>query len=149
MLEPDHAHDPAALDALLAVANAGAPLSDQEGHLEGLLRALALALDAPVAALQTIDDRSGRFALAASVGMPTGGAELTGAPLAAGLAGRTLVEGNEVALPEDGPIHLLPRALVVRGMHHALAMPVRASGRALGVAWVASARPLAHDALRR
>ena len=68
------AQDPAAVDALLAVANAGAPLSDQEGHLEGLLRALALALEVPVAALQTIDDRSGRFALAASFDMPTGGA---------------------------------------------------------------------------
>ncbi|MDX6646806.1 MAG: hypothetical protein QOK40_2533 [Miltoncostaeaceae bacterium] len=149
MLEPHDAQDQSAVEALLAVANAGAPLSDQQGHLDGLLRALARALDAPVAALQTIDERNGRFALAASVGMPTGGAELTGAPLAAGLAGRTLVDGRELTLPEDGPIHLLPRALVVRGMRHALALPVRASGRALGVAWVASPDQLNDDGLRR
>jgi two-component system, NarL family, sensor histidine kinase UhpB len=148
MLE-SQAHDPAAVDALLAVASAGAPLSDQPAHLDGLLRAMAVALDAPVAALQTIDERNGRFALAASLGLPMGGAELAGAPLAAGLAGRTLVEGRELTLPDDGPIHLLPRALVVRGMRHAVALPVRASGRAMGVAWAASPEPMPGDGLRR
>jgi len=143
------AQDPSALAALLAVANSGAPLSDQEGYLESLVRALAHALDAPVAALQTVDDRSGRFALAASVGMPTGTAELTGAALAEGIAGHALIAGRELRLPGDAPIDLLPRALIDRGMRHALALPVGASGRALGVAWAASPEPLAAEGLRR
>jgi signal transduction histidine kinase len=145
MADASQRHDPEAVDALVAVTEASSEQPDATGEMARLLRAIVEALHGQAAVLQAADPREGRFTVVGSVNIPGAVPGLDNAPLNDGVAGQAHVEGIELSV--DGGT--LPESLRVAGFTHALALPVRAAERSLGVVWVAGARPLADDPLRR
>ena len=70
-------------------------------------------------------------------------------PWRAGLAGRTLAEGAELEMEGEALAEVLPTVPGTAGLSHALALPVRARDRALGVVWAADEGTLHDDPVRR
>jgi signal transduction histidine kinase len=142
------AYDPAAVEALLAATRAEPVIEDTHARLQELLVAVTDALGATIGVVQAIDEGSVSFHVAAAVGLPSEVAGGLDGSLAAGLAGRALTEGAELELDGEALADLLPKG-AAGGLTHALAIPVRARDRAVGVVWAAAPRPLLDDPIRR
>ncbi len=145
----DSNHDPAGVAALLAVTGIDRGPSHGWGRLHELVRAIVDSVGGRAGAVQVVDDRIGRFALAAAVNLQSAAAELHNAPLLDGIAGRVLEEDLEIVLLDEDPVGMLPPSLVEAGMRHAIGLPVHGRHRVIGAIWVASPEPLASDHLRR
>jgi two-component system, NarL family, sensor histidine kinase UhpB len=143
------AYDPAAVEALLAATRPDPLAEDTHVRLHDLLLAATGALGARVGVVQAIDEGSVAFQVAASVGLAREEAAALDHSLAAGLAGRTLAEGAELEVEGEALAGLLPAVPATRGLQHALALPVRARDRALGVVWAADDGRLQDDPIRR
>jgi signal transduction histidine kinase len=143
------AYDPAAVEALLAATPVEGPHEDLHVRLEVLLAAVTDALGAQAGALQSVDDRTATFQLVAGLGLPAAVAPALETPVGSGIAGRAVAESGEVEVHDGGAEGLLPAALGEEGIAHALAIPVRARERVLGVVWAASTAPIDDDPVRR
>ncbi len=143
------AYDPAAVEALLAATRADPVAEDTHARLQDLLLAVAGALGARVAVVQAIDEGSVAFQVAAAVGLDAATTAALDHSLAAGLAGRTLAEGAELEMEGEALAEVLPTVPGTVGLSHALALPVRARDRALGVVWAADEGTLHDDPVRR